>query len=326
VLRSDTDVLPMPEETGLEVASTVSGVMHACGHNSHITTLVVAMHLLCARRNEIKGTVMFMFQSREEGRHGARLMIEDGLLDPLPDAAFAVHIMSNAPHGLFTAKTGAMLASSDRFIVMIEGRGGHGAMPHEALDPVPVACEIVTAFQTFVARQVPVTDPGVRTVGRIEGGTSDNVIAHPARIYGTIRAIFPETRDFIVPGMERLARGIADTQRMRAVVRTIEGFPVTINDPRAFALASRVARRGFGKESWTEMRAASMGAEDFSYILQKAPGAMIFLGASHTIGGPEPSSVLHSIKMILNEHVMSRASAMHAGLAFAFLEEGFEVQ
>lgn len=326
LLRGDTDALPMPEETGLDFASRFAGVMHACGHDSHAAMLVGACKLLAAQRENLAGRVMFMFQPGEEGHHGARFMIEDGLLDPLPDAAFALHVMPNAPHGVLSARPGAMLASSDRFIVEITGRGGHAAMPHDALDPVPVACEIVLALQTFIARRVPVADPAVLTVGQIMGGTTDNVIADTATLKGTIRTLSPRSRQAMLDALKRIAGGIAQTHEMNAAVTLIEGFPVTMNDARAVSLAERVVGDMFGPDNWMTMPAANMGAEDFSYVLEKVPGAMIFLGASHEGSDWKSCCALHSTGMVMDEAVMARGAAMHAGMAARFLEKGLEDQ
>jgi hippurate hydrolase len=158
------DALPMQEETGLPFASQVPGAMHACGHDAHTAMLVGAARALCARRDQLPGTVVFMFQPGEEGYHGARHMIADGLLDDVlpgrrPDAAFALHIWPNMPRGLVTTRPGPLLASTDTLGATITGKGGHAAMPHDSLDPIPVACEIVSALQAVIARTVPVTDP-----------------------------------------------------------------------------------------------------------------------------------------------------------------------
>ena len=152
LLRGDMDALPLHEDTGLDYSSTVEGAMHACGHDTHVAMLVGAAKMLCAKRDRLAGTVMFMFQPGEEGHHGARFMLDDGIIDPLPDAAFALHIMPNAPHGVFSGRAGPLLASSDKLHITIKGAGGHASMPHDALDPVPIACEIVSAIQAMVTR------------------------------------------------------------------------------------------------------------------------------------------------------------------------------
>ena len=165
LLRGDMDALPMPEETGLEFASTVSGAMHACGHDAHVAMLAGAAELLCARADSLEGKVHFMFQPGEEGWHGARFMIDDGLLDPLPDAAFALHVMPTGPGGLIAGRAGPLLAAADRLFIVVNGRGGHASMPHQTLDPIPVACAIVTAIQTLVTRRFDAADAVVVTVG-----------------------------------------------------------------------------------------------------------------------------------------------------------------
>ena len=176
LLRGDMDALPLHEDTGLDYASNTDGAMHACGHDTHVAMLVGAARMLSAKRDTLAGTVMFMFQPGEEGHHGARFMLDDGLIDPMPDAAFALHIMPNAPHGLFAGRAGPLLASSDKLHIIVTGRGGHASMPQDALDPIPVACEIVSAIQTMITRKVSVFDPAVVTIAHIKAGTTDNII------------------------------------------------------------------------------------------------------------------------------------------------------
>jgi len=189
LLRGDMDALPMPEETGLAFASTVAGRMHACGHDAHTAMLAGAAELLCRRADSLRGEVRFMFQPGEEGFHGARFMIEDGLLDPLPDAAFALHIMPTAPHGLIAGRAGPLLAAADQLDIVIEGRGGHASMPHQTRDPIPVAAEIILALQTMVTRQFDAHDPVVVTITKLDAGTAHNVIADRASLRGTMRTL-----------------------------------------------------------------------------------------------------------------------------------------
>src|ERR1700733_2808367 len=204
LLRGDMDALPMHEDTGLAFASRDAGAMHACGHDSHVAMLVGAARLLCAKRSELAGTVLFMFQPGEEGWHGARFMLDDGLLDPLPQASFALHVMPNAPHGAFTSREGPLLASADTLKIDVVGRGGHASMPHDALDPIPIACEIVTAIQAFVTRRGQVFDPAVATIARIRAGTTDNVIPETASLLGTMRTLSAENRAFVREGLRTL--------------------------------------------------------------------------------------------------------------------------
>lgn len=324
LLRGDTDALPMQEDTGLDYSSGTEGAMHACGHDTHVAMLVGAAKLLCERRDRLAGSVQFMFQPGEEGHHGARFMLDDGLIDPLPDAAFALHIMPNAPHGVFCGRAGPLLASADKIKVTVKGRGGHGSMPHDALDPVPIACEIVLAFQTFVTRQVNVFDPAVVTVGKIAAGTTDNVIPETAFLLGTIRTLSAKRRAAMQAGLTKLARGIAEAHGASAEIEYIQGFPVTVCDGRAVAFGERVTGDLFGADKWKTLDAPIMGAEDFAYVLEKVPGAMFFLGAAHEGADYASCCPIHSNRMVLDDAVMARGAALHAALAERFLAEGFD--
>ena len=324
LLRGDMDALPMHEDTGLAFASQESGAMHACGHDSHVAMLVGAARLLCARRSELPGTVLFMFQPGEEGWHGARFMLEDGLLEPLPQASFALHVMPNAPHGLFTGREGPLLASADTLEIVVTGRGGHASMPHDALDPIPIACEIVTAIQAFVTRRMPAFDPVVVTIARIEAGTTDNVIPETANLLGTIRTLSPENRAAVHAGLKKLAEGIAAAHGASARVEIELGFPVTRCDARAVALGRRVVEELYGNATWHTLPAPVMGAEDFSYVLEKTPGAMFFLGASAAGSDWRSCCGLHSNRMVIDEGIMARGAAVLAGIAARFLNGSTE--
>ncbi|MCM0033576.1 M20 metallopeptidase family protein [Sandarakinorhabdus limnophila] len=324
LLRGDTDALPMPEETGLDFASTIPGAMHACGHDSHVAMLAGAARLLCERRESLAGSVMFMFQPGEEGHHGARYMLDDGLIDPLPDAAFALHIMPNAPWGVVGGRTGALLASNDKLRIVITGRGGHASMPHDALDPVPIACEIALALQTFVTRQISVFDPAVITIGQISAGTTDNVIPETALLFGTMRTLSAATRLKLHDGLPRLAQGIAAAHGASATVEIIPGFPVTNCDGRAVALGETVTKRLFGEDAWQTLANPIMGAEDFAYVLEKVPGAMFFLGVAEQGADWRACCGLHSTHMHLDESAMARGAALHAAIAEQYLAHGFD--
>ncbi|HEX3837632.1 MAG TPA: M20 family metallopeptidase [Steroidobacteraceae bacterium] len=319
LLRGDMDALPMHEDTGLPFASADAGAMHACGHDSHVAMLVGAARLLCAKRSDLAGTVLLMFQPGEEGWHGARFMLDDGLLDPLPQASFALHVMPNAPHGIFTSRVGPLLASADTLKIVVTGRGGHASMPHDAVDPIPIACEIVTAIQAYVTRRMPAFDPVVITIARIEAGTTDNVIPETASLLGTIRTLSPENRSAVQTGLRQLAEGIAAAHGAAARVDIELGFPVTRCDARAVALGRRVVADLYGEASWLPLPAPVMGAEDFSYVLEKTPGAMFFLGASAAGSDWRTCCGLHSNRMVIDETVMARGAAVLAGIAARFL-------
>ena len=323
LLRGDMDALPMPEETGLEFASQVAGAMHACGHDSHVAMLAGAAELLCQRADALEGEVRFMFQPGEEGWHGARFMLEDGLLDPLPDAAFALHVMPTAHGGVIAGRAGPLLAAADRLFITIRGKGGHASMPHQTLDPIPVACEIVMAFQTMVTRKFDAADAVVLTVARIAAGTTDNVIADCCELSGTMRTLSPKARARLKAEIRQLAQGIAAAHGLSAEVRIEEGFPVTICDPRAVDFGEAVTAELFGDQAFHRMKTPIMGAEDFAYVLEKVPGAMFFIGVAHEGADLASCCGLHSTRMVLDEGVMPKGAALLAALAERFLAEGF---
>ncbi|MCF8503772.1 MAG: amidohydrolase [Caulobacter sp.] len=321
LLRGDMDALPLTEDTGLDFTSRTEGAMHACGHDTHVAMLAGAARALCAKKDQLAGTVMFMFQPGEEGWHGARFMLDDGLIDPLPDAAFALHISPNMPTGVFAGRHGPLLASSDSIRIKVIGAGGHASMPQDAIDPIPVACEIVTAMQTMITRTISVFDPAVITIAHIEGGTTYNIIPEFARMRGTLRTLSEHTREAAHEGIRKVAEGIAAAHGCQVEVEIERGFPVTVCSGREVDLAERVAKDLYGDSAWMTMKTPMMGAEDFAYVLQKVPGLMAFLGAAPTgVGGDYRSCcALHSNRMTLDEQVMARGIAMHCAYAEAVL-------
>ncbi|MGB5777570.1 MAG: M20 family metallopeptidase [Allopontixanthobacter sediminis] len=329
LLRGDMDALPMPEQTGLDFASTIDGRMHACGHDTHTAMLVGAAQILSARQAELSGEVMFMFQPGEEGHHGARFMLDDGLIggtpgDPLPDAAFALHIMPNARHGLIAGRSGALMAAADQFEIIVEGRGGHASMPHDTLDPVPAACAIVTALQAVVTRRFNAADAVVVTVTRLDAGTAHNIIPDHVTLRGTIRTLSPENRQLVQRLMCETASGIAAAHGVTAKVEITEGFPVTLCDERAVSLGRTVTHQMLGADSWKDLPAPIMGAEDFSYVLEKVPGAMFFLGVAPSGKDWSQCCGIHSSRMMVDETALPLGTAIMAGCALRFLEQGFE--
>jgi len=230
LLRGDMDALPLTEDTGLDFTSQHPGAMHACGHDTHVAMLAGAAKALSAARDRLAGTVMFMFQPGEEGWHGAKYMLEDGLIDPLPDAAFALHISPNMPRGVIASRGGPLLASSDKIRIRVKGQGGHASMPQDALDPIPIACEIVMALQALVTRRIAVSDPAVITIARIESGTTDNIIPEFARLWGTVRTLSERTRAVAHDGIERVAIMVAAAHGAEAEVTIEHGFPVTVSE------------------------------------------------------------------------------------------------
>lgn len=319
LLRGDMDALPMPEDNGLAFASKNPGVMHACGHDAHTAMLVGAARVLKQRQNEISGVVDFFFQTGEEGYFGAREVLEEGLFDGVnePDAVFALHITPLLDAGRFTGRPGALLAAADTFRMTVRGEGGHASMPHDCLDPIPVACEIVQAFQTFVTRRIPAFDPIVLTTAKIEAGTTTNVIPEIALVEGTIRSTSERSRSKAHHGLKQMAIKIGEAHGVEVTFEIDEGYPVTMNEPAFTSFAEETVTKLFGKHAWHPMRSPMMGAEDFSYLLQRWPGAMLFLGVKPD--DPALAAPCHSNRMILNESAMAHGAALHAQIALDFL-------
>ena len=319
LLRADTDALPMPEDTGLEFASRVDGAMHACGHDAHTAMLLGAARLLQGHRQDISGKIVFAFQPGEEGSGGAAVMLREGLIERTGvEAAFAIHQTPTVPSGWLVTKPGPILASADEFTVVIRGRGGHASQPHDALDPIPVACELVQAMQTMVTRKVDAFNPAVVTVARITAGTTSNVIPECAEIEGTVRAVSERTRTLVIENLKRLAEGIAGAHGATAELSFPGGYPVTVNDDAFADFAARVCKK-LVSDSFVPMPSPAMGAEDFSYILQEVPGAMVFLGTHPGTEGPVAPN--HSNRMVIDESAMTTGIALHAAVALEWLAQ-----
>jgi len=325
LLRGDMDALPMDEKTGLDFASTIPGRMHACGHDTHTAMLVGAARVLAAQQETLGGTVDFMFQPGEEGHHGARFMLDDGLIDPLPDAAFALHIMPNAQFGVVAGRAGPLMAAADQFTITVKGKGGHASMPHDCADPVPAAAAIISAVQAMVTRRFKATSAVVITVTKIEAGTTFNVIPDEAVLQGTIRTLSAEHREQAHTLLEQTASATAAAHGVEASCAIERGFPVTVCDPRAVRLGETVARSlaAEGEDGWHDLPAPIMGAEDFSYLLEKVPGAMFFLGVAPDGDNWSQCCAIHSPRMHVDEAALPRGVAMLAGCALEYIERGF---
>ncbi len=329
LLRGDMDALPMPEDTGLDFSSKVGNVMHACGHDTHVAMLVGAATLLSARAADIPGRVLFMFQPGEEGYAGARFMLEEGLLNVGPHAvdgsaspvtgAFAMHITSSSPVGYVATRPGPCMASSDVMRITVTGRGGHGSEPHRALDPIPIACEIVQALQTMVTRRIDVFDPTIVTVTKITAGTTTNVIPETAEIIGTIRAISERTRARVHDGIRRVAEGVAAAHEADVDVEVTLGYPVTVNGGDFTDFSMGVARDLIGADKVVRLPNPVMGAEDFSYVIEQVPGTMMFLGGTPLDRSLATAAPNHSNRVYFDESAMVDGTAMYAAVALRHL-------
>ena len=328
MLRGDMDALPMPEDTDLDFASRTENCMHACGHDTHTSMLVSTAKLLSDRRSEIPGRVLFMFQPGEEGYHGAKFMLDEGLLNvsKLKDgsespikAAYALHITSSMPAGTVGTRSGPVMASSDTLSITITGKGGHASEPFRTLDPIPVACEIVQALQMMITRRIETFDPAVVTITKLIAGTTTNVIPETAKIEGTIRAVSEKTRNKVHDSIRRVAEGIAATYEMQASVEIKLGYPVTVNDAPSVDFALDVAESLLGEGKAVHMPSPIMGAEDFSYVLNQIPGAMVFLGGTPAGLNPATAPPNHSNRVMFDEASMAHGVALYSSLALRTL-------
>lgn len=308
-LRADLDALPLAEATGLPFASTVPGVMHACGHDAHSAMLFGAAALLHARRPPLP--VRLLWQPAEELGTGARALREAGVLEGVA-AIFGVHVDNRYPTGTLVVTDGAVNASSDGFRVTVRGRGGHAARPHETVDAVVTAAAIVLALQTVVAREIDPADPAVLTVGRLQAGEVSNVIAETAVLEGTLRALDSAVRARLAASLTRVATATGTAHGAGVEVEILEGTPLVYNAPEMAALARSAAAEVVGSENLRALRRANLGGEDFGCYLERVPGAFIRVGAGRAGATMHPA---HSCRFDLDEGCLSAGAAWLAQVA-----------
>jgi len=325
LLRADMDALPVQELAEVDYRSEVDDVMHGCGHDLHTAMLVGAARLLDAHRDELPGDVVLMFQPGEEGWAGAKVMIDEGVLDAAGrrvDAAYGMHVFSTmAPHGTFVTKSGPMLAASDGFAVTVKGTGGHGSAPHAALDPVPALAEMVTALQVAAPRTFDAHDPVVLTVGVLRAGTRRNVIPDEAHLDATVRSFSRASRDQAAEVFPRVARGIAAAHGLEVDVTYTPEYPVTVNDADETAFAGDLIEQLFGEPRhlrWTRPLSAS---EDFSFVLEQVPGTFVGLAAPPEGADLRTAEFNHSPRAVFDDGVLADGAALYAALAAARLHQ-----
>ena len=325
LLRGDMDALPVSERTGLAYSSQIDGAMHACGHDLHTAMLTGAARLLSARQPGLAGNVIFMFQPGEEGFAGARLMIDEGVLDAAgerPAAAYALHVASaQLPAGIWATRPGQVMAAADVLDVTVRGRGGHGSQPHRANDPIPAACAMVTALQTLVTRHFDVFDPIIITVGSFHAGSTDNVIPDEARFLATVRSFSAAARDQVKDASVRLVADIATAHGVRAEATYADGYPMTVNDAGQVAFAEQTVTEVFGDGRFIRMPNPLPGSEDFSFVLDQVPGAFIMMGACPVGTDPAGAPFNHAADAVFDDSVLADGATLLAELALRSLAD-----
>jgi amidohydrolase len=312
LLRADMDALPVSELVDAEYRSQESGVMHACGHDGHVAILLAAARTLAQRRGEIAGTLVFCFQPGEEGYAGNRLMIEDGALEnPHVDRTFALHLYSGLDVGKIGVRDGAFFASADEFDLTIKGKGGHGAMPQLAVDPVMAGAYVITLLQTIVSREIAAKDPAVITVGKFEAGTTFNVIPDEAKMKGTVRSFDAAVRKSMPERMERILRGLAESLRFEYVLDYHWSYPPTVNDRTINDVVRAVGLAELGNENVVDEHDIVMWAEDMSFMQEQRPGAYFVVGSR---GDERTSYPHHNARFDIDERCLEVGYKMMVGL------------
>jgi amidohydrolase len=312
MLRADMDALPIDEENEVPYRSQAAVHMHACGHDGHVAMLLGAARVVMSRRDEIAGTVCFLFQPAEEGKGGAKAMVEDGVLERFGiERAYGLHLASAHPTGQVGFREGAFYASSDSIEITIEGKGGHGASPHLSVDPIYVAAQFVVAVQQVVSRQVDPIEPAVVTIGAIHGGTTHNVIPSRVQLLGTVRAFDAGVRGKMAERIERVLRGVCESSGATYRFEYLWRYPVTSNDVEQTRYARALAERVAGGERVADVPKL-MGAEDFSFFAERIPACFFTIGSN---GGPNSAWPHHHARFDIDESALQTGVRMMTALA-----------
>lgn len=312
LLRADMDGLPVQEASGVAFASQENGKMHACGHDGHVAILLGAAQMIMERRDLLCGTIVLCFQPAEEGKGGAKAMIDDGVLeDPHVDKVYGLHLASLYPVGVVAVRPGPVMASSDSIEITIRGRGGHGAAPHQTVDPILTAAQFVTSVQSVVSRSVDPIQPAVVTIGSIHGGNIHNVIPDNVAMLGTVRAFDADVRDSMKPRIEAVLKGCCDGAGAAYDYNYLWRYPVTVNNAAEAAYVADLAAQTLGASRSVEFE-RTMGAEDFSFMLEQRPGAFFFVGSQ---SGPATAVAHHNAKFAIDEDCLEAGVQMMTALA-----------
>ncbi|WP_457099890.1 M20 metallopeptidase family protein [Microbacterium sp. P5_E9] len=322
LLRADMDALSVREATGLEWASTIPGAMHACGHDLHTSMLVGAARILAAHRDELAGDVVFMFQPGEEMHDGAAVMIREGVLDvagPRVRAALGLHVMSTGMRrGGFTARGGVMMAAADGFRVLVRGRGGHSSAPHQAVDPITIAAEMILALQTYVTRRFSVWDSVVIGVGGVRAGdlAAPNAIPEEAEFTMSVRSWSVASRAAVAEAITQVVEGIAAAHGAAADVEWLNGYPVTVTDEDETRFAAETIDTLLGPDTFEPMTDPLGGSEDFSRVLALVPGTFVMIGATPIGLDPRSAAPNHSQYAVFDDEVLPIGAAVYAEFAW----------
>jgi amidohydrolase len=308
LVRFDMDALPIVEENQVGYASVNHGVMHACGHDGHTAVGLTVAKLLAEHKRDLKGTVKFVFQPAEEGLGGAAMMVEEGLLEnPKTDLALAIHLWNENEVGWFGITPGPIMAAAETFRVIISGKGGHGASPHQTIDPIHAAAQIVTALQSVVSRNVPPLESAVVSVGCIQGGSAFNIIPTKVEILGTIRTFKPKVQELVTQRFREITKGIADSMGCRVEIELLSVTPAVTNDPKLVQIIQNAAGRLFPKGTIDD-NAVTMGSEDFAFMMEDIPGCFVFVGSSNPDEGLDEKH--HHPRFDIDETALINASAL----------------
>ena len=318
LIRADMDALPITEETNAEYASEIPGVMHACGHDGHSAILLTVANLLHTYKDEIPGTIKFIFQPAEEGLGGAERMIIDGvLLDPKPDLTLALHLWNDQPLGWIGISQGSSMAGAEIFKIKVRGKGGHGAAPHLANDPILAGAHIITALQSITSRNIPPLKSAVVSVCTINGGEAFNVIPQELQLAGTIRTFDPEVREKVLERFDVIVYGLAETMGCQAEIEINRLTPAVINNPILATRVKKVAMDLYPDAFVDDSNYITMGSEDMAFIMEKVPGCFFFIGSANSEKHLDASH--HHPRFDFDEQAMPYAVAILAAAAMDLL-------
>jgi amidohydrolase len=316
MVRFDMDALPVTEETGAEYASEVPGRMHACGHDGHVAMGMGLAELMAARRDEMAGTLKLVFQPAEEGGNGAEVMVKEGVLkDPRPDVFLATHVWNERPVGTADVTAGPVMAAAEKFTCVIKGRGGHGALPHLAVDPIVASAQVIAALQTVVSRNVSPLDTAVVSVGSIHGGDAFNVIPPQVEMTGTIRTYEPSTRETVLRRVREVVEGVAAACGAEAELEIQPLTPAVINDADVAEVVRKAAETVLGPERVTSGE-RTMGSEDAAFFMEEVPGCYFFLGSANADKGLDaphhnPRFDFDEEALVLGLAILAQAAAFY---------------